>query len=100
MRVTSTQPEPVKQRIYGSTPVEPLGGASNQPQVLPHTKVYGQRKIARVRVKLKDRDDGRELVIDEKDFDPARHERLAQQDQAVNDKGRDRPRKNRPIRNP
>lgn len=75
-KVTSAQPEPVRQRIYGSTKVEPLHGVSNQPEVLPHTKVYGQRLTATVRVKLKVSDDDREMIIGEKDFDPDRHERL------------------------
>ena len=73
-RPTSTQPEPVRQRIYGSVPVEPLAGASNQPEVLAHTKVYGNKHPPTVRVTLKDGD--KELIINQRDFDPAKHERL------------------------
>ena len=73
-RATSTQPEPVKQRIYGSVPVEPLAGASNQPEVLANTKVYGNKHPPTVQVKFKD--GSKELTINESDFDPAKHERL------------------------
>ena len=76
-KLTSTQPEPVNQRIYGSTPVEPLAGASNQPEPLSHVKVYGNKNPATVRVRLKDSDENRELIINATDFDPDRHERLA-----------------------
>lgn len=70
---TSTQPQPVRQRIYGSVPVEPIAGA-NQPEVLAHTKVYGNKRPPTVRVTLKD--NGKELIINQSDFDPAKHERL------------------------
>ena len=73
---TSTQPQPVDQRIYGSTKVEPLEGASNQPQVLPHTKVYGQRLNKTFCVKLKNSTNDREMIISADDFDPAKHEQL------------------------
>lgn len=76
MKITSTQPEPAKIRVYGSTPVEPLAGASNQPQVLPHTKVHGVKATRTVRVKLKGAKDGREMVIAAADFDPAKHARI------------------------
>lgn len=74
-RVTSNQPEPVKMRIYGSRKVTPLDSA-NQPEVLPHTKVYGGKRIPTIRVKLKDSDDDRVLIINEKEFDAERHVRL------------------------
>jgi len=74
MKVTSNQPEPVKQRIYGSTPVRPLDGVSNQPEVLPHTKVYGGRSLATIRVTVKA--SRSEAIINETDFDPALHEPL------------------------
>ena len=73
-RVTGNQPEPVKQRIYGSVPVEPLAGASNQPEVLAHTKVHGNKHPPTVRVTLKD--GGKELIINQSEFDPAKHERF------------------------
>ena len=72
-KLTGNQPEPVKQRIYGSTPVEPIDSA-NQPEVLSNTKVYGGKQTPTVRVKLKD--GGKELIINEQDFDPDRHLRL------------------------
>lgn len=76
-KITSSQPEPVKQRIYGSTPVEPLAGASNQPEVLPHTKVHGGKRTPTIRVRLKSGGDDRELIVNVADFDAAMHERLA-----------------------
>ena len=75
-KLTGTQPEPAKTRIYGSTPVEPLAAASNQPQVLPHIKVHGVKATPTVRVKLKGAKDGREMVIAAADFDPAKHNRI------------------------
>ena len=74
-KLTGNQPEPVKQRIYGSMPVESIG-ESNQPEVLPHTKVYGGKRIPTIRVKLKDSDYARELLINQKDFDADRYVRL------------------------
>ena len=73
-KITGNQPQPVKQRIYGSVPVAPLEGASNQPEVLAHTKVYGNKHPSTVRVTLKD--GGKELTINQSDFDPAKHDRL------------------------
>ena len=73
-KITGNQPQPVRQRIYGSVPVAPLEGASNQPEVLSHTKVYGNKHPSTVRVTLKD--SGKELTINQSDFDPAMHERL------------------------
>ncbi len=73
-RLTSTQPGPVRQKIYGSVPNRPLGGPSDQPEALPHTKVYGQKRIPTVRVRLKGSADDRELVISEDDFNPDLHE--------------------------
>ena len=72
--VTGNQPQPIRQRIYGSVPVAPLEGASNQPEVLSHTKVYGGKQTPTVRVKLND--GGKELTVNESDFDPAMHVRL------------------------
>ena len=72
-KVTGNQPQPVRQRIYGSVPVAPLESA-NQPEVLAHTKVYGNRHPSTVRVTLKD--GGKELTINQSDFDPATHDRL------------------------
>ena len=74
-RVTSNQPEPVKMRIYGSRPVESIG-ESNQPEVLPHTKVYGGKRIPTIRVQLKDSDDDREILVNAQDFNPAKHVRV------------------------
>ncbi len=74
-KLTGNQPEPVRQRIYGSRPVESVG-ESNQPEVLPHTKVYGGKRIPTIRVRLKDSDDDRVLIINKQDFDPDRHVRL------------------------
>ena len=73
-KITSSQPEVVRQKIYGSVPNRPLNGPSDQPAVVKGTRVYGQRLTPTVRVRLTDSD--RELVIEEKDFDPDRHERL------------------------
>ena len=75
-KVTSTQPGPVKgQRIYGSQPVKPLDGASNQPSPLPNVTVHGVKKSTMIRVRIKASDS--ETVIRVDDFDPALHERLA-----------------------
>ena len=74
-KLTGNQPEPVKQRIYGSRPVEPLAGASNQPEVIP-VKVYGGKRIPTIKVRLRDSDDQREMLVNEKDFDPDRYVRL------------------------
>lgn len=72
-KLTSTQPEPVRQKIYGSRPVEPLEGASNQPTVLTHTRVYGVKRVPQIRVRLKADKDKRELLIPLADFDPEKH---------------------------
>ena len=73
-RPTSNQPQvDPTLRIYGSRPVEPIAGA-NQPEVLAHTKVYGNKHPSTVRVTLKD--GGKELTINQSDFDPAKHDRL------------------------
>lgn len=76
---TSTQPQVTDQKIYGSVPVKPLVGASNQPKVSPNTTVHGQRQIPTIRVKVIGQGD-REAIINESDFDPDRHERLADLD--------------------
>lgn len=73
-KITGNQPQPVRQRIYGSVPVEPMAGASNQPEVLSHTKVYGGKQLPTVRVTLKD--NGKELIINQTDFDENKHDRL------------------------
>ncbi len=74
-KVTGNQPEPVKQRIYGSQKVEPIEDApSDQPRVLPNTRVHGQRSCPTIHVRSLDND--AEMVINENDFDPDRHERL------------------------
>ena len=72
-KLTGSQPQPVRQRIYGSVPVAPLEGASNQPEVLSNTKVYGVKVIPTIRVTSKG---GDEMIINQTDFDPAKHERL------------------------
>ncbi len=73
-RPTSTQPgvDPTL-RIYGSRKVIPLDSA-NQPEVLANTKVYGNKHPPTVRVTLKD--GGKEITVNENDFNPAKHERL------------------------
>ncbi len=73
---TSSQPEPAKTRIYGSAPVRPLAGASNQPEVLPHTRVHGVRKTPQIRVRLKTDKDKREFLIPFDEFNPAIHSRV------------------------
>lgn len=54
-------------RIYGSKKVIPLDSA-NQPEVIP-VKVYGSKVLPTIRVRLKDSDDDRVLITNEKDFD-------------------------------
>ena len=49
---------------------------ANQPQV-NDSRIYSSKILPTVRVKLKDGDEGRELAINEKDFDPDRFVRLA-----------------------
>ena len=74
-KLSGNQPQNVRQRIYGSTPVEPLEDApSDQPIVLQHTRVHGQRQTATVRVRVKGGD--QEMIINQADFDSGRHERL------------------------
>ena len=76
-RITSSQPEPVRQKIYSAgVPVRPLDGPSDQPDVVAGTKVYGQRKTPTVRIRLRNSDDERVLVIAASEFDPERHERI------------------------
>ena len=41
-----------------------------QPGLSSTLKIYGSKSLPTVRVKLKDSDDDRELVINEQDFDP------------------------------
>ena len=72
-KVTSTQPQPVKQRIYGSTPVEPLAGASNQPDVVAGTKSYNSKVLPTTRVTRKGDKDERVLTINASDLDPDQH---------------------------
>ena len=75
-RPTSNQPgvDPTL-RIYGSRKVIPLDSA-NQPEVIP-IKVYGSKVLPTLRVRLKNSDDYRELIVNAQDFDAAVHERLA-----------------------
>ena len=71
---TSPQPQVGQHRIHGSTPVKPLDGAANQSQVIP-SKVYGGKVLSIIGVRLKSSDNDRELIVNESDFDPDRHER-------------------------
>lgn len=71
---TSNQPQVVQQRIYGSRPVRPLEGVSNQPEVLSHVRAYGGKSLPIIRVMLEGSD--KEMIINEIDFDPAKHSRL------------------------
>lgn len=48
---------------------------STQPQV-NDLRIYGAKVLPTVTVKLKDSDDDRELIINEKDFDDDRYVRL------------------------
>ena len=61
-------------RIYGSRKVIPLDSA-NQPKVIP-TKSYGSKVLQTVRVRFKDSVDDRELLVNEKDFDDERYEKV------------------------
>ncbi len=70
---TANQPQVTDQRIYGSRPVPTIEGASNQPRVLHHTKVYGVKVIPTIRVTSKG---GDEMIIDESSYDSAKHDRL------------------------
>ena len=70
---TSTQPQVTDQRIYGSRPVPTIEGASNQPRVLHHAHPYGVKVIPTSRVRSKG---GDEMIINESDFDSAKHDRL------------------------
>ena len=74
-KVTGNQPQPVRQRIYGSVPVAPLEGASNQPDVLSHVKPYGVKVIPTIRVTPKG-GGGEEMIINESSYDSAKHDRL------------------------
>ncbi len=47
-----------------------------QPGLSSTSKIYGAKKLPTVRVKLKDGDDDREMILNEQDFDPERHVRL------------------------
>lgn len=48
---------------------------STQPQV-NDSRIYSSKVRPTVKVKLKDSDDGPELILNEQDFDPERHVRL------------------------
>ncbi len=48
---------------------------STQPQV-NDSRIYSSKKFPTIRVKLKDHDDGRELILNEQDFDDGRFVRL------------------------
>lgn len=71
-KLTSTQPEPARTRIYGSTKVKAMK-SSNQPQPLPNTKVHGNKATRQIRVRLKAAKDKREMLIRSEDFNPAIH---------------------------
>lgn len=74
---TSTQPEPAKTRIYGGgKKPKAIDGASNQPEVLPHIKVYGSKKTRQIRVRRKADKSKTEMLIPFADFDPAKHARV------------------------
>ena len=72
---TSTQPQvDPTLRIYGSRKIIPLDSA-NQPEVIP-TKIYGSKELPTIRVRLRDSDDDRVLIINQRAFDPDRFVRL------------------------
>ena len=48
---------------------------STQPQV-NDSRIYSSKVLPTIRIKLKDSNDDRELIINEKDFDSDRHVRL------------------------
>ena len=76
-RITSTQPEPARTKIYGGgRKPKAIQGASNQPQPLPHTKVYGGKKTPQIRVRLKASKDKRILRIPFDEYDPTKHARV------------------------
>ena len=60
--------------IYGSKKRPPLDSA-NQPEVIPN-KVYGAKVLPTIRVRLKDSDDNRELIINADSYDPDIYEKL------------------------
>jgi hypothetical protein len=74
-KLTSTQPEPARTRIYGSTNVEPLA-SSNQPEVIPN-KVYGSKLTRQIRVRLKGTDDADSFFIRKQDFDETKHDKVS-----------------------
>lgn len=47
-----------------------------QPGISSTSKIYGAKHLPTVRVRLKDSDDDREILINATDFDPDRYERL------------------------
>lgn len=47
-----------------------------QPGISSTLKIYGAKALPTIRVRLKDGDDDREILINAKDFDPDRCERL------------------------
>lgn len=47
-----------------------------QPGLSSTLKIYGAKKLPTIRVKLKDGNDDREILINEKDFDHSRFVRL------------------------
>ena len=48
---------------------------STQPQV-NDSRIYSSKAVPTIRVRLKDSDDDRELLVNEKDFDADRYVRL------------------------
>ncbi len=53
----------------------PRPATSTQPEVDPTLKIYSSKVVPTITVKLKD-GSGREITINEKDFDPDRYVRL------------------------
>ncbi len=47
-----------------------------QPGISSTLGIYGAKKLPTIRVRLKDSDDERELLVNEEDFDPDRFVRL------------------------
>ena len=47
-----------------------------QPGISSTLTIYGARKLPTVRVKLKNHDDDRVLIINQTDFDPGLHEKV------------------------
>lgn len=50
--------------------------SSTQPGVDPTLKIYGSKVLSTIRVRFKNSDDDRVLIINEKDFDDEKHLRV------------------------